>query len=377
MKKILLPLLAGLVLMPSIALGASFMSGEEVYIDEPVSEDLYAGGGLVNVKNSIGGDLVAGGGRIYVDSRISQDVLMGAGDMTLSGEIGDDARIVAGSLTVDATIKGDLIAGGGDLTLTDQSFIGGDANMAGGSLMIEGTINGDLRAVGGSVYLNADVKGNVALANFDRITFGPNAKIQGSLWYRAKKELILPEGMVQGEVIFKQIPPSHVEENLPRIMAGFSLFSLLATLLFGLFLIWIWRYYILHVAGVAYESTLKSLGVGLLVLILTPILALVFLVTTIGLPISMTLMALWFIYLYIGKVTAAMLIGFKIVRVDEKSRFSRVFGSFALGALIFTLIGMVPVLGWVVNFLFVLIAIGANTLYGFELSEQLRKKKLA
>ena len=249
--------------------------------------------------------------------------------------------------------------------------------MAAGSIVIEGTINGDFRAVGGSLYLNGDVKGNVALLNFERITFGPQARIQGALWYRAEEEIKIPEGVVRGQVIFKEIPPSQVEENLPRILAGFSLFSLLATLLFGLFLIWICRYYVLHVASVAYEATLKSLGVGFLVLILTPIVAVVFLITTIGIPLALVLLSLWLILLFVSKVMAAMLIGFKVVRVSEKSGFGRIFGSFALGALIYTLIGLVPVVGWVVNLIFVLIALGSWTVYGLEVFEQLRKKKLA
>jgi uncharacterized membrane protein len=73
---------------------------------------------------------------------------------------------------------------------------------------------------------------------------------------------------------------------------------------------------------------------------------------------------------------ACALIGFKIVRVDQKSSFGRIFLSFALGALIFTLIGMVPFAGWVINFLFVLIALGGLAIYKYELFEQLRKKKL-
>ena len=160
-------------------------------------------------------------------------------------------------------------------------------------------------------------------------------------------------------------------------MAGFSIFSLLATLFFGLFMIWLCRYYILHTADMAYDATLKSLGVGFLVLILTPIAALIFLITTIGLPLAMVLMALWLVLLYVGKVMAAMLIGFKIVKVSGNSGFGRIFGSFALGALIYTLIGMIPVVGWVVNLVIVLVALGGYTLYGFELFVQLRKKKIA
>jgi len=192
----------------------------------------------------VNGDLIAGGGRAYIDGLVTQAIMAAAGDMSITGEIGDDVRVVAGSLKVDATIKGDLMAAGGDLTLTDDSFVGEDVNMAGASLVIGGTVNGDLRAVGGTVYLNADVKGSVALVNFDRITFGPDARVQGSFWYRAEQKIDIPEGVVRGEVIFKEIPAaSQVKESLPAMLAGFSLYSLLATLFFGLLMIWIFRSY--------------------------------------------------------------------------------------------------------------------------------------
>ncbi len=376
MKKILLPFLAALVLLPNMALASTFVAGEEVFISEAVSEDLYSAGGLLNVKNDVNGDLVAGGGSVYVDGNISQDVMMGGGDVTLNGEIGDDVRVIGGSLKVDATIKGDLIAAGGDVNITDDTFVGGDMNLAAGNIVAGGEVNGDLRVAVGAIYLNTDVKGDAILANFDSIKFGPGARIQGNLSYRAHEPLEIPEGVVQGEVIFKEIQTPHVEESVPAIIAGFSLYSFLATLFFGLFMIWLFRHYVTHTANTAYESTLKSLGIGFLILLLTPIVALVFLITTIGVPVALVLIAMWAVFLYVGKIMAAMLIGFKVVRVNSKSSFGRVFGSFALGALIYTLVGMVPVVGWVINFLIVLIALGSMASYESEVFVELRKKKL-
>jgi len=377
MKKYLLTFFAAMLLLPSLAFAATFQSGDEVYINENVSDDLYVTGGVLSVLKDINGDLIAGGGKVNVDSAVTQDLMAGAGDLSISGEIGDDVRVVGGSVKIDATIKGDLLGAGGDISLTNDSFVGGDVILGGGNIMVGGVINGDMKLAGGSIYLNGDVKGNVALLNFEKITFGPNARVQGSLWYRASQEIEMPAGIVKGGIVFNAIPASQIQESLPAVMAGFSIFSLLATLFFGLFMIWLCRYYILHTADMAFDSTLKSLGVGFLVLILTPIAALIFLITTIGLPLAMVLVALWLILLYVGKVMAAMLIGFKLVKVSSNSGFGRIFGSFALGALIYTLIGMVPVIGWVVNLVIVLVALGGYTLYGFEVFVQLRKKKIA
>lgn len=376
MKKLLLTLLAAVLVLPNAALAATFAGGDEVHVDQRVADDLYVSGGVLNIAKSVSGDLVAFGGRLDLEGDISQDLMAAGGEVRISGEIGDDVRVGGGSVRVDAVIKGDLLVAGGDVSLDDSSFVGGDVLMGGGSLMVDGTVNGDMKLAGGSIYLNSDVKGNLTLVNFDKITFGPNARIQGSLWYRAHAPLDIPKGVAKGGVIYNQIETSQIRENMPAVLAGFSVLSLLATLFFGLILLWLCRYYVLHAAEIAYDVTLKSVGVGFLVLILSPIAALILLITTIGIPLALTLVALWLIFLYTGKVVAAMLIGYKIVKVNNQSKFSRLFGGFALGALIYTLIGMVPVVGWVINLVFVLIALGGMTLYEFELFYQLRKKKI-
>lgn len=376
MKKSLLTFLIALLFLPNMAQAATFMNGEEVHLEQQISDDLYATGGILSIQQSVNGDVIAGGGRVSVDGTVSQDLMAGGGDISVSGEIGDDVRVVGGSIKIDAIIKGDLLGVGGDITLTDKSFVGGDVALGAGNIMLGGDINGDLKLAGGSVYLNSDVRGNMTLVNFEKITFGPKAKIRGSLWYRANQQIEIPQGVVMGTVEFDMIPSSQIEENLPAILAGFSVFSLLATLLFGLVMLWFCRYYVIHTADLAYDNTLKGLGVGFLVLILTPIAILILLITTIGIPIALTLLAFWLVLLYVGKVMAAILIGFKIVKINPSDGFGRLFGSFALGALIYALIGMVPVVGWVVNLIFILIALGSITLYEFEVFTQLRKKKI-
>jgi len=376
MKKLVLTFLAVLLLLPGNTFAATIKTGENLFVDEKINDDLYASGGVLSIQEEVNGDLVAGGGKIHINSQVSEDLMALGGDVIVSGEVIDDVRMAGGSVRLNTTIKGDLMAAAGDISLSEDSFVGGDAYLAGGNLMLDGMINGDLKLAGGNIYLNTDVKGNLTLVNFEKITFGPNAKVQGSMWYRAAQELEIPSGMVAGGVIFSSIPTSQIEENLPAVLAGFSIFSLLSTLFFGLILIWLCRYYILHAAENAYETTLKSVGVGFLVLVLTPIVAVIFLITTIGAPLALTAFALWLIYLYMGKVVAAMLIGFKIMKVNDKTGFARMFGSFALGAVIYTLIGMVPMIGWVINLIFVLIALGAMALYELEVFYELRKKKI-
>lgn len=329
------------------------------------------------MANEVNGDVIAGGGKVLVDGNVSQDLMAGAGQLNVSGEVGDDVRAVAGNIQIDATIKGDLLAAGGDINLSDKTYVGGGAYMAAGNIQLNGAINGNVILAGGNIYLNSSVGGNVTLYRFKTVTFGPQAKVMGTLSYRASEALQIPAGMVQGRIDYKQLPKNEVKESMPAILARFSVFSFLSMLFFGLIMVWLFRFTMLHTYSMVNENALRSLGVGFLVLILTPVAAIILLLTTIGLPLFLVLMAVWLIALYVGKIMGAAVIGFKILKVDEKSAFLRVFGSFALGALIYVLIRMIPVLGWVIDLLLILTALGGLVFNCYELIDQLHKKKLA
>ena len=91
---------------------------------------------------------------------------------------------------------------------------------------------------------------------------------------------------------------------------------------------------------------------------------------------ALILMALWLIALFVAKLIASLMIGMKIIPVKDKHGFLRVFGVFALGALIFMLLTLIPVIGWVLKFILVLMGLGAIALYEMGLFKGLRKKKM-
>jgi len=380
MKKIILILFAAYMFLPSLTHAATFQSGDKMYLDTVVSDDLYIAGEAVNILTNINGDLFSAAGQVILDGTVSQDSTILAGDTVIKGEISDDLRIASGTINLSAIVKGDVLAATGNLVMDSDAFIGGDLIAATSEALVGGNINGDVRLIGkrdGSLHLNGVIGGSMTIVGFEHITFGPNAKILGDLWYRSEEAIEIPNGIVNGETVFKQkLATSNIQRSMPAIMAGFSLFRFLSVLFFGLFFIWLFRYFIFHSANIAYESTLKSLGIGFLVVILIPIIILILLITTIGIPMSLVILMMWLIFLYLGKIMAAMLIGFKIIKVDQKSKFGRILGSFALGAFIYTLIGMIPIVGWMINFIFILIALGGMTSHKIEVSEHLKKKKL-
>jgi len=384
MKKLFLTLLTVLLVIPSAALAFELQTGDEIYITETVNDDTYAAGGIVQVEADINGDLVIGGGQVTVNGNVSQDLTIGGGDIYVAGEIGDDVRIGGGNVRIVGIVKDDLFVGGGNVDLAESSFIGGDVVVGAGNLNINGDVQGSVIAGLGSIFINSKIAGNVVLHNADKIKFGPKGQVLGDLWYKGSKKHKFKEGQVLGEVSYdpsRRPEFKELEQRLPgffaALVAGFHIYKLLSLLFFGLFLLWIYRYFALHVSEHAFESPLKDLGVGLILLLLGPVISILFMITIIGIPLGLVTLATWMVLVYVGKIMAAAMIGAKIVRVNQKSSFLRMYGSFATGALIFVLLNLIPVVGWLIKFFLVLIALGATGLYFMELSESLRKKKLA
>lgn len=380
LKKILIIPLLSIILIPSLAFALNFDVGDEVFSSSTINDDYYAAGGTVNMKSDVFGDMIITGGQLTIDSKISQDLNLAGGSITVRGEVGDDARLAGGNIKVDTTVKDDLIVFGGNINFGDKGYVGGDLIFGGGNVNIEGKVNGNVEGGGGNIYINNVIAGNVKIWNADKVEMGPNGKVLGNFSYKSvRKSETINNRTVNGAINFTPVEKVVTEKGLQSfttiLFAGFSVFRLLALLFTGLFFIWIFRHYMRNSVETSYKSPLKSFGVGFLILISGPIAAIISLVTGIGISLSFIIMLFWLLALAVGKLVAVLMIGMKLVSVKDKSGFLRAYGSFALGAVIFVLATIIPLIGWLVKFILVTMGIGALVLYEMKLFNLLRKEK--
>lgn len=380
-KKLFIIVFLSIFLLPTLTFALNFEVNEEVISSEMINDDYYVAGGSVQIDSDINGDLVVGGGRLMINSIISQDLTLAGGEVTVNGEVQDDARLAGGNITISAIIKDDLILGGGNVILTDTGFVGGDFIFGGGNVIINGMVNGDVMGAGGNVTINNVIKGDVVLYNVDSIAFGQNGRVMGNLSYRspnpsktATKQHI--RGLIEYEPSKVSVSDKKIQLLTSGILAGFSIFRLLAILLSGLILIWLVRFFMTNSVKAGYTEPFKSLGFGFLALILPPIVALILLITGIGYFLSFLLVLMWLFLIFLGKLTGILMIGMLIVSVKSKSGFWRVYGAFALGALIYILVSLVPIIGWIAQFILILIGMGAVVLHETVVFHLVRSKKL-
>ena len=136
-------------------------------------------------------------------------------------------------------------------------------------------------------------------------------------------------------------------------------------LVVGMILIYLWPKFFPHVVARVKKHRVKTLFIGLATLILTPIISVILMITVIGLPLALIIMATWVAMLYIAKVMAAWLVGKWLKdKLFTNYKWSAI-SVLALGVFIYVIISKIPVIGWLAVFILFLWAWGvlANILY--------------
>ncbi len=380
LNKISTVALLAMLAFPIAAFAFTFNDGETP-LPNPITDDYYTAGENVIQDTPVFGDMIAAGGQVQIDAPVSQDLTLAGGNITIKGEIGDDARLAGGDIRVDSIVKDDLIAGGGNITITDQGFVGGDFVFGGGSVRIDGVVNGNLLGATNELFINNEIKGNVRLLGVEKVTFGPNGKVLGNFSYHSQEASpSITSDTVKGKIDFSSSEIPVEKEDFGAVawglLAGFSIFGFLSLLFTGLFCLWGFRHFLEHAVDAANLKSLPSLGLGFLITFVTPILGLVLLVTGIGFPLALILLTAWLLILFIGKLVGILVIGLRLVKSDHKSSFPRLFWAFTVGALIFSILALIPVLGWIIRLLLNLLGVGGLLLVLTDLYHSEHKKKI-
>ena len=113
----------------------------------------------------------------------------------------------------------------------------------------------------------------------------------------------------------------------------------------------------------------KSLGLGFAVLVATPVAGLLLMVTLLGIPLALTVFALYLVSLLLGYLTAVFFLGETgagwLRRGRELSGGERVLG-FVAALVALSLLRLIPVLGVVVAFLALVFGLGAWSLQAYR-----------
>lgn len=339
--------LALALILPAVAGAAIFRGEGSLTFNQAAAENVYLAGGVVRQTASVVGDSWLAGGNLFLTGSTSEDVLAIGGQVDVAGAVGGDLRLAGGHLTLRAPVAGDVAIAGGEV-----------------ALLPEAVINGDLSVAAGQVALNNRVDGDVVI-RAGQITLGEQALITGKLTYYSAEELVVPAGaQILGGLDYHPLAKP-LNKGATAAVFGFAAVS---WLIFKLLTLFVGAWILIALLGAAaprlVSSTLQNfwprLGWGFVILVVTPVLALMLMLTIIGLPLGFGLLALYGLLLVLARIFAVIFLGSWLVkRFSQSGQPEANWKSAALGALVMALLGLIPVLGWIACLILFLAALGA------------------
>lgn len=349
--------------IPTVAYGSPVIrSGESVTIgqDQMVSGDLYTVGGSVSISGGVGGDVLAAAGVTTLNAPVEADVLLISGSAQIHGAVADDVRAVAGEVTLADEVGGDVVVVGGTLRILSTAVVHGDVIFFGGELIVEGPVGGSIFGSAENMRIDAAVRGSVEVHAYEELVIGDRAHIDGHVNYESSRELVRAQNaVIVGDVQHEKAtlrdaafaPETFLLPLLMLLFAGLLLYLLLKKRLPSMLR--------------TFESNYGMHGlIGLAIISAVPFVIVILFVSVLGVFVGVLLAALYIALIVFSYVLASIAAGTWIMKRIFKSREVTVL-SVGVGALLFQLLALVPLVGFLIILTLVAITVGglARQLY--------------
>lgn len=321
--------------------------------------NVYRAGRTVRSGSPLEGDFHAAGSRVVVDAQVKGDALMLGGTVEVRAAVGGDLRTLAGKVLVDSQVGGDALIAGAEISLERQSRVSGDTLIAARSVDIRGAIGGELTVYAQQISIAGPVSGKVRLVA-EEIELLAGARIDGTLSYTSPNELKQAPGVVVAGQITRVARDKPGERDPARRdggVAGMSwglLGSVLWTLglfAFGAAMLTAFPGFTMAAAQRVSSEPLVAFGLGLALIVTTPVAAGLAILTIVGIPLGAAVLAIYPVLILTGYLTGVWSVAARTRQLlGASSPGSRpvLFGWLAAALVVLLLIGVVPFLGWMI-----------------------------
>ncbi len=379
-------LAASLLTAAPLALAAN---GNQTFVTN-VGSDRYVAGSDVSVNQPVTGDLIVGGNTVTINAPVSGSVQALGGTVIISNTVGGNVRVFGGTVVIMKNVRGNIVVGGGNVRIQQGVEVGGSVLSMAGETTIDGNVSGTLKIRGGSTVLHGIVRGDADVQS-DNVevtgqmlgnTILAARAITTSATTLFNKNLTywLPTGeqdfgtMVRGTTTFDPAFAMHEPETkkgglgiLAAFITAITIYSVLSgALVIGLFVL-VTKTFFKDSAKVLKTKPGISFLTGLLYFVLTPIATVLLLITVIGLPIAIAVALLFAISILFAKAVTAMVFA-RYIEAQYKKKWNNwmIFGV-SLGIfLALKIVSIIPIVGWIICTVAVLIGYGAVLRVKFE-----------
>lgn len=375
-KKLIL-LAVSLLFFTAVKLSAvTFERGESVHISNlhQIEGDLFIWSENITIDGLIYGDLIAGGFKVKTNGQIKYSANIFSYNFDHAGKINGSLRFAGYSSLIDGYVGRSAVLAGTDITLGKKGIVANDLVVYSKSVELNGTVEGNTKVKGSKIYLTGTFNGDVDLQG-ENIKILPPALIKGDLTYISENQALidLSSGVtILGNTTWDLPDTVFDNEDSNTFSTVITLLSkLLAAFLFGIILLMISRKYLSEAYYQLKNRIAVSLAVGflmfiigvfclvvlfasLVLLIVGTLLisgdqaflgAILFVLSTLLIPLTSFGAVSGGLLFYSGKVIFALIIGALLIKLIKPNAAFLSRTQLFIGLLVITLIFAIPYLG--------------------------------
>lgn len=316
---------------------------------------------IITSAEWINDDLYVCEENVVIDGIVDGNVFAIGSNVTVTAEIGGDLFVIADTLNIDgAYIYSSIFAIANEMNVNGSVYdIYALCNKC--TIGENGSITRDFRAVADSVNISGKIRRNAYITS-ENITFSElaNTYIYGNLTYTSRTELSIAEGAVAGTVTYEKekevTSPSVTSLIVSEIENVIGL--LINTLIVCLLAIWLTPKFIKKVSSMGIKKSLICFLIGLGVLIFVPVIVVILLITVIGIPVSLALLAFYILLIaFSTSFSSIALSGIITKKLNLEGNMKFVLVALASTVAIW-LLRLIPYVGGLVGFLSLLLGLG-------------------
>jgi cytoskeletal protein CcmA (bactofilin family) len=335
-------------------------AGAEINVVADNHHDVWAAGALANVRGTIARELHAAGAEVDVDTTTRGDAYVAGAIVSVTGNYGHDLYIVGARVNLNARVDGALKAGGARVLVRRQTEVRGLTQIAGADVIFAGVSHGGAEIYGDTVEIDGHIAGDL-LVRARSVTVGKTAVIDGNVTFQSLNEPVIVQGAaIRGRQTVTLPHPQVNRFGAAQALFGLVFFSVAAGFMAGLVLLLLRRAVVERAVAALRARPGHSFGLGVLVFILVPVIAVLLMATVIGIPTAvLILLALPLLWL-VATVIAAFTMGdFLVNRMPRPSGFFSQLWQLIVGLVVLSVIGIIPYLGFLSWLAALLVGLGA------------------
>ena len=231
----------------------------------------------------------------------------------------------------------------------------GDVVVLDGPVRIDGRATGDVVSISGPVRVTGRIDGDLVTVS-DRASLGPAARVDGDLRYGDERPVLAAGSSVGGEIS---------NEDWADAANGWGWVSAVvwwlavtvSTLIVGALLVWLAPGALSAAERAVREHLGATIGWGIAIAIGVPLLAILALVTLVGIPFGVALLLAAVPVLLIAYATAAWIVGRRLLRNRSTSPWAALLAGWG----ILRVLALIPFLGALVGIAATVVGLGALT----------------